>query len=281
MTSEFKVKYNDEDIETALFIEAIKLKYGYNFSGYSRAHIKRRIQNRLAKSDCNNIMELAHRAIKDESFFREVLSDFSINVTEMFRDPDFFKYLRNEIIPVLATYPQIKIWHAGCASGEEAYSMAIILKEAGILHRCQIYATDFNSRTLSKAKEGIYDLEAIKDYTKNYNLSGGIYSFSDYYIAKYDHAILNSDLKQNIVFAEHNLVTDGSFGEMNLILCRNVLIYFEKTLQDEVNQLFLDSLSKGGYLCLGSKEALEQGMIENYFDTVNELFKIYRKKRKV
>lgn len=281
MTSEFEVKYNDEDIETAIFIEAIKLKYGYNFSEYSRAHIKRRIQNRLAKSDCNNIMELAYRAIKDETFFREILLDFSINVTEMFRDPEFFKYLRNEIIPFLETYPQIKIWHAGCASGEEAYSMAIILKESGLYDRCQIYATDFNPCILSKAKEGIYDLESIKAYTKNYNLSGGIYSFSDYYIAKYDHAILDSDLKRNIVFAEHNLVTDGSFGEMNLIICRNVLIYFEKSLQNRVNQLFMNSLLKGGYLCLGSKETLGYSAVESYFVTVSEFFKIYRKSRRV
>ncbi|GAU78937.1 protein-glutamate O-methyltransferase CheR [Fusibacter sp. 3D3] len=275
MMTEVQLK-NDEDIETAVFIEAIKLKYGYNFSEYSRDHIKRRIQNRLVKSDCNNIMELAHRVIKDESLFEEILSDFSITVTEMFRDPAFFKYLRNEIVPVLESYPQIKIWHAGCSSGEEAYSMAIILKEAGLYDRCQIYATDFNRCVLSKAKAGIYDLESIKTYTHNYNLSGGIYSFSDYYIAKYKHAILDSDLKRHIVFAEHNLVTDGSFGEMNLIMCRNVLIYFEKSLQNKVNHLFVNSLLKGGYLFLGSKETLAHSAVENHFETVSEAFKVYR-----
>jgi chemotaxis protein methyltransferase CheR len=277
---EFHFKYNNEDIEAYLFIEAIKMKYGYNFSEYSRAHIKRRIKNRLIKSDMNNILELTHRVLEDEIFFRTVLLDFSINVTEMFRDPPFFKHLRENIIPVLASYPQIKIWHAGCSSGEEVYSMAILLKECGLYDRCQIYATDFNEKILEKAKDGIYTLEAIKEYTKNYILAGGSNSFSDYYLAKYDNAILELDLKKNITFAEHNLVTDGSFGEMNLIICRNVLIYFNRSLQNRVDGLFLDSLVKGGYLCLGSKETLNYSDVANQFDTISEEFKIYRKSMK-
>lgn len=281
MMSDFDFKHNDEDIETALFIEAIKMKYGYNFRDYSRAHIKRRIISRLKKSSCKSIMELAHRVIKDEALFREVLLDFSINVTEMFRDPIFFKYLKENILPVLESYPLIKIWHAGCSSGEEVYSMAILLRECGLYDRCQIYATDFNSKILGMAKDGIYSLEAIKDYTKNYNLAGGTHSFSDYYIAKYDSAILELDLKRKIVFAEHNLVTDGSFGEMNLIICRNVLIYFEKTLQNRVDRLFMDSLVKGGYLCLGSKETLAYSDVAENFETISEEFKIYRKHMKV
>lgn len=267
----------DDDIETALFIEAMKMKYGYNFSDYSRAHIKRRIKNRLGKSDCKNIMELTYRVIKDESFFREVLLDFSVNVTEMFRNPVFFKYLRENIIPVLESYPLIKIWHAGCSSGEEVYSMAIMLQECGLYERCQIYATDFNSNIIGKAKEGIYSLESIKEYTKNYNLAGGTHSFSDYYIVKYDNAILKTDLKRKIMFAEHNLVTDGCFGEMNLIICRNVLIYFQRTLQNRVDRLFMDSLVNGGYLCLGSKETLAYSDVVENFETVSEEFKIYRK----
>lgn len=274
-------EYKDEDIEIVLFIEAIKMKYGYNFSNYSRDHIKRRIRNRLTKSDCENIMELTHRVIKDKTFFREVLSDFSINVTEMFRDPDFFKYLRENIIPVLESYPLIKIWHAGCSSGEEVYSMAIMLKECGLYERCQIYATDFNSNIISKAKEGIYSLESMKEYTKNYNLAGGTNPFSDYYIAKYDNAIMKMDLKKKIVFAEHNLVTDGSFGEMNLIICRNVLIYFDGTLQNRVDRLFMDSLGKGGYLCIGLKETLAYSDVIENFETVSEEFKVYSKKIKM
>lgn len=271
---------NNEDIEVFLFIEAIRVKYGYNFSEYSRAHIKRRIKNRLVKSGYNNIMELTHRVIEDETFFRDVLLDFSINVTEMFRDPQFFKYLRETIIPVLESYPKITIWHAGCSTGEEVYSMAIFLKECGLYDRCQIYATDFNQKVIEKAKDGIYSLEAIKEYTKNYILAGGTRSFSDYYIAKYDSAILELELKKNITFFEHNLVTDGSFGEMNLIICRNVLIYFNRTLQNRVNRLFFDSLIKSGYLCLGSKETLLYTEVFEKFETVNEEFKIYRKHMK-
>lgn len=281
MIDNFEFKHEDEDIEIILFIEAIKMKYGYNFSNYSRAHIRRRIRNRLRKSDIENIMELTHRVIKDETFFREVLSDFSINVTEMFRDPGFFKYLRENIIPVLESYPIIKIWHAGCSSGEEVYSMAIMLKECGLYERCQIYATDFNSNIIIKAKEGIYSLESMKEYTKNYNLAGGTHPFSDYYIAKYDNAIMKMDLKRKIVFAEHNLVTDGSFGEMNLIICRNVLIYFDRTLQNRVDRLFMDSLGKGGYLCLGSKETLSYSDVVENFETVSEEFKVYRKNMKM
>ncbi len=281
MTDDFKFSNNDEDIEVILFLEAIKLKYGYNFGDYSRAHIKRRIKNRLVKTDCKNILELAHKAITDEAFFANILLDFSINVTEMFRDPDFFKHLRNEIIPILETYPQIKIWHAGCSSGEEVYSLAIILKESGLYDRCKIYATDFNATIIDVAKDGIYNLESIKEYTKNYNLSGGKQSFSDYYTVKYDHAILDSSLKKNIIFAEHNLVTDGSFGEFNLIICRNVLIYFNRNLQNKVNNLFLDSLAKGGYLCLGSKETIDYSEVKKQYDTFSSEHKIYRKNRKV
>ena len=281
MMKEFEYKHNNEDIETHLFLEAIKMKYGYNFSEYSRAHIKRRIKNRLGKSGINNILELTHKVLEDETFFRDVLLDFSINVTEMFRDSQFFKYIRESIIPVLESYPQIKIWHAGCSSGEEVYSMAILLKESGLYDRCQIYATDFNGRIIEKAKSGIYSLEAMKEYTKNYILAGGTHSFSDYYIAKYDNAILELDLKKRITFAEHNLVTDGSFGEMNLIICRNVMIYFDRNLQNRVNNLFSDSLIKGGYLCLGSKETLSFSDVIDKFDTVSEEFKIYRKLMKV
>lgn len=275
--SDFEFKYDNEDIELALFIEAIKQKYGYDFKEYSRAHIKRRVKTRLVKSSISNISELTHRVIYDEIFFKEILLDFSINVTEMFRDPEFFKSVREIIFPILESYPQIKIWHAGCSSGEEVYSMAIMLKEYGLYDRCQIYATDFNEKILKKAKDGIYPLELIKDYTKNYISANGEKSFSDYYMANYDSVIFESELKKNITFAEHNLVTDGEFGEMNLILCRNVMIYFDKTLQNKVNRLFSNSLLKGGFLCLGTKETLKY--FDGYEDFVElaEESKIYRK----
>lgn len=279
--NDFEFKYDDEDIELSLFIQAMEIKYGYDFKEYSRAHMKRRVKARLIKSNISNILELTHKVIYDEKFFKEVLLDFSINVTEMFRDPDFFKRVREMIFPVLESYPVVKIWHAGCSSGEEVYSMAIMLKEYGIYDRCQIYATDFNETILKRAKEGIYSLELMKEYTKNYISVGGLNSFSDYYIANYDNAIFESELKKNITFAEHNLVTDGKFGQMNLIICRNVLIYFDRSLQNRVNSLFSDSLLRGGYLCLGTKETLKyfDGYAE--FTDIDEELKIYRKNRKI
>lgn len=277
-----KLKYrqDNDDIAVELFLQAIQMKYGYDFREYSRAHIKRRIKTRLVKSGINNTFELIHRIVESEDFFKEVLLDFSINVTEMFRDPNFFKYLREQVVPVLESYPQIKIWHAGCSSGEEVYSMAILMKECGLYDRCQIYATDFNDKILQQAKSGIYPLESIKDYTKNYIQAGGTESFSDYYLAKYDSAILESDLRKKITFAQHNLVTDGSFGEMHLIMCRNVLIYFDRGLQNRVNRLFFDSLAKGGFLCLGSKETLTYTDVADEFTTMSETYKVYKKKVK-
>ncbi len=278
MNTDFHFREENDDIAVTLFIEAVKLKYGYDFHEYSRAHIKRRIKHRLAKSGIDNICQLIHMVLEDEIVFRDVLLDFSINVTEMFRDPMFFKYIRDYVVPILESYPQIKIWHAGCSSGEEVYSMAILLKECGLYERCQIYATDFNSKILEKAKAGIYSLEMIKDYTKNYMDAGGTKAFSDYYIVKYDNAILNLDLRKKITFTEHNLVTDGSFGEMHLIICRNVLIYFDRNLQNRVNHLFWESLVKGGFLAIGSKETLLFSDVADKFETFDEEYKVYRKR---
>lgn len=229
----------------------------------------------------SGILELTRRVLYDETFFREVLLDFSINVTEMFRDPEFFKYIKDEIFPILESYPEVKIWHAGCSSGEEVYSMAIMLKEYGIYDRCRIYATDFNENILKRAKDGIYSLESMKEYTKNYILAGGDNSFSDYYLAKYDSAIIDSDLKKNVTFAEHNLVTDGVFGQMNLIMCRNVLIYFDRSLQNKVNRLFTDSLIKSGFLCLGTKESLKYSSVIDDYETIDETLRIYKKILKI
>lgn len=221
---------------------------------------------------------MTHRLLYDPFFYQEVLQDLSITVTEMFRDPDFYKALREEVVPMLKTYPFVKIWHAGCASGEEVYSMAIVLQEEGLLKRSQIYATDFNQIALQKAKAGIYSIDKIKEYTQNYQKSGGRSSFSDYFNALYDSVKLNEALKKNIVFADHNLVTDGVFGEMNLIICRNVLIYFDKALQSKVIGLFYESLIPGGFLCLGSKESLRFAAKSTEFDVISESRKIYRKK---
>ncbi len=271
-------KVEDEDIEITLLLEAIYLKYGYDFRNYSNAHMKRRIKRRILEEGLKNISEMQHKVIYDKEFFKVLLSDFSINVTEMFRDPSFYKAFRKSVIPILKTYPFIRIWHAGCSTGEEVYSMAILLKEEGLYERSQIYATDFNNIVLQKAREGIYPIENIKYYTHNYQQAGGNASFSEYYIANYDSVILDQSLKKKITFADHNLVTDGVFGEMHVIICRNVLIYFNRELQNNVIKLFSDSLSNGCFLCLGSKESIKFSSSSDNFEDVIESEKIYRKK---
>jgi chemotaxis protein methyltransferase CheR len=232
----------------------------------------------MAISDLSSISALIHEVLYHQEVLDALLLDFSINVTEMFRDPAFYLTIRKEIVPVLRTYPFLKIWHAGCATGEEVYSLAILLKEEGLYNRVQLYATDFNEFVLAKAAEGIYSVELIKDYTANYQQAGGLRSFSDYYSALYESVIMHQSLKDKVVFADHNLVTDGVFGEMNMIICRNVLIYFNRELQDRVVKLFVDSLCPGGFLCLGSKESLKFSKYFDKFDVMIEKEKIYRKK---
>ena len=271
-------RITNEEIEIHLLLEAINMKYGYDFRNYSSAHMKRRINYRMSVDGIVSITEMQHKILYDKEFFNLVLSDFSINVTEMFRDPSFYRAFRKDVIPILKTYPFIRIWHAGCATGEEIYSMAILLKEEGLYDRAQIYATDFNKIVLQKAKDGIYPLSDIKEYTHNYQLAGGKSSFSDYYIAQYDSVIFEPSLKKKITFAEHNLVTDGVFGEMHVIICRNVLIYFNKELQSRVIKLFSDSLSNGCFLCLGSKENIKFSTSADNFEEVVSSEKIYRKK---
>lgn len=267
-----------QNIEIDLILEAIFKKNGYDFRQYGRAHIKRRILHRLQLSKLPSISEMQHRILYDDEFLQLVLKDFSINVTEMFRDPGFYKRIREEVIPILKTYPFIKIWHAGCSSGEEVYSMAILLQEEGLYDRTQIYATDFNHQILAKAKEGIYPISKIKEFTLNYQKAGGKGSFSDYYMAKYESVIFNNDLKKNIVFAEHNLVSDGTFAEVHLLMCRNVLIYFNKELQNKVVELFSTSILSGGYLCLGTKETIQFTTSMQKFDTIFDAEKVFKKK---
>jgi chemotaxis protein methyltransferase CheR len=269
------------NLEIDLLLEAIFQKYGYDFRNYGKAHIKRRIIHRLATSGLENIAELQHRIIYKPEFLKTILEDLSITVTEMFRDPSFYLMVREEVLPILKTYPYFKIWHAGCATGQEVYSMAIMLKEERLYDRAQIYATDFNQIALQKAKDGIYPIDRIKEYTYNYQKAGGKNAFSDYYTAKYESVILDKSLKKNIVFADHNLVTDGVFAEVHVIICRNVLIYFNKNLQDRVLSLFQDSLMPGGYLCLGSKESLRFAQNFKNFQTINDKEKIYKKKLKM
>lgn len=262
----------------AAIVEAIYQKYGYDFRQYSEAHIKRRIMNRMAMSGIKDISQMPSKIMNDEEFAFRLLQDLSITVTEMFRDPGFYRSLRENVIPILKTYPFIKIWHAGCSTGEEAYSTAIIMQEEGLYDRTTIYATDFNQQALNTAKEGIFSNKLMKEYTANYQLSGGKESFSDYYTSNYDHVIMNQSLKKNIVWANHNLVTDSVFAEVHLILCRNVLIYFERELQNKTQKLFYDSLINGGILCLGAKEGLRfTDLYEKYIE-MDKKQRIFKKK---
>lgn len=268
-----------EKLEIDLVLEGIYRRYGYDFRNYANAHIKRRLEHRLGLSRLKNYMELLHRIIHEEEFFNELLLDLSINVTEMFRDPLFYKAVRESLVPYLQTYPFLKIWHAGCSAGQEVYSMAILMEEENIIKKAQIYATDFNELILAKAREGIYPVELMKQYTKNYQAAGGKASFADYYRADYEHVLINKSLKEKILFSYHNLVTDGVFGEMNVVFCRNVLIYFNQELQNKVLRMFYDSLIPGGFLCLGSKESLKFSECSHLFEPVVLSQKIYRKKR--
>jgi chemotaxis protein methyltransferase CheR len=259
-------------------LEVVYKIYGYDFRQYSEAHVKRRILNRMAMSGLNDVSEVQAMVMHDKIFASSLLQDLSITVTEMFRDKEFYRSLRENVIPILKTYPFIKIWHAGCSTGEEAYSMAIILHEEGLYDRTSIYATDFNQQALNRAKEGIFPSTLIKEYTTNYQLSGGKESFSNYYTSNYDNVIMNQSLKKNIVWANHNLVTDSVFAEVNLILCRNVLIYFNRSLQNKVQTLFYNSLINGGVLCLGSKESLTFSDMNEKYVEIDKKQKIFKKK---
>ncbi|MBI4720005.1 MAG: protein-glutamate O-methyltransferase CheR, partial [Chitinivibrionia bacterium] len=249
---------------------AVFRRYGHDFRQYARASVERRVRQFLPKAGCETVAEMIPKLLHDEAFFEQFLGQFSITVTEMFRDPFVYRFLRSEIMPVLKTYPSIRIWHAGCASGEEAYSLAIVLKEEGLYDRATIYATDFNDAIIEKAREGIYGIENMKQFTQNYQLSCGARSLSDYYHAKYGAIIIDQALRRNITFANHNLATDGVFTEAHLILCRNVLIYFDKYLQNRVLTLFRDSLVRGGFLCLGTKESIQFSEVRDDFRTVDE-----------
>ena len=267
----------NEKIEIDLLIRAIYLKYGYDFRDYSKASRRRRILGRLSKSKLSTISEMQHKLLHDPVFFEKLLLDLTVNVSEMFRDPLFFKAVRETVVPELKKRPLIKVWHAGCSTGEEVYSMAILLREEGILDASTIYATDVNEAVLADAKKGVFPIEKMKDYTRNYKIAGGLASFADYYTARYDHVIMDRGLKKNIVFSDHNLVTDGVFGEIDLIVCRNVLIYFNRELQDRVFGLFSESLRKGGFLCLGSKESMMFSKYADRFESVINKEKIYRR----
>ncbi|AJK85791.1 protein-glutamate O-methyltransferase CheR [Lysinibacillus fusiformis] len=265
------------NLEIDLLLEAIYRLSGYDFRQYNRSSISRRIFNRMRINSIPTISRVQEKVIHDQEFLEQLLNDFSINVTEMFRNPSFFKAFREKVIPALRDYQEIRIWHAGCATGEEVYSMAILLQEEGLIDKAVIYATDMNEQVLEKAKKGVFPIHKMQAYTKNYMLAGGAHAFSEYYKTDYQYAYFHPTLLKNIIFAQHNLVTDQSFNEFHVVLCRNVLIYFSPQLQSQVHHLFYESLSDNGFLCLGDKETLRfEEVISNYREVVgNE--RIYQK----
>lgn len=268
-----------EKIEIDLLLEAMYRYYGHDFRNYALPFLKRRILHRVQKESLPSISALQDKVLRDPAVMKEVCADFSINVTEMFRDPSFFKALRSDLIPSIKDYPTIRIWHVGCSTGEEVYSMAILLQEEGIFEKTKIYATDINTNALEKAKKGIFSLENMQQYTKNYLLAGGKKAFSEYYKVTGDKVVFHADLRKNVVFAEHNLVTDSSFHEFDIILCRNVLIYFNKELQNAVHQLLYESLSVSGFLGLGQREGIRFTSYGKFYREFNGPERLYRKWR--
>jgi chemotaxis protein methyltransferase CheR len=268
-----------ERVEVHLLLEGIYRVYGFDFRAYSYASIKRRIWRRVQEEGLATVSALQDRVLHDPLYMERLLLDLTINVTSMFRDPSFYLVFREKVVPLLHTYPFIRIWHAGCSSGEEVYSMAIILQEEGLYDRARIYATDINEVVLQRAKAGIFPLNHMQEYTRNYLKAGGARSFSEYYTAKYEAAIFDPGLTRNVVFSQHNLVTDHSFSEFNVILCRNVMIYFDRTLQNRVHDLLYESLANFGVLGLGRKESLKFTSREGHYETLDAAERLYRKVR--
>jgi len=265
-----------EDEEIDLLLNDVFEIYGYDFANYSRASLKRRIIRLFALDKFPSFAELRYRVRTEEDYLKRFIEEITVNVTEMFRDPSFYKVLRTEILPGLGTKPFIRIWHAGCSTGEEVFSMAILLQEAGLLKKSLLYATDLNPSVLEKARKGIFPLNQMKQYSESYIASGGTKDFSTYYTANYGQAKLNEDLSEKIIISTHNLVSDSSFNEFDLILCRNVLIYFDKDLQERALKLFDESLGALGYLALGSKETLKFSSIQARYKQLDKE-KIWKK----
>jgi chemotaxis protein methyltransferase CheR len=265
------------DVELKLLVEAIYHAYHYDFRRYARASLRRRLHAAMVRFDCQTLSQLQGRLLHESDVFAELLEYLTVQVSDMFRDPSYFRALREKVIPLLRTYPSLKIWIAGCSSGEEAYSMAILLREEGLLDRSLIYATDINPNALRRAEAGIYDAAKVADFTRNHHLSGGRSSLSDYYSAAYDRVIFDKNLRRNIVFSDHSLATDSVFAEMQLVSCRNVLIYFDRELQSRALDLFHESLCRKGFLGIGLRESLRFSSHADSFVEVSREDRIYQK----
>ena len=268
---------NLETLEIGLLLEAVYRRYGFDFREYAQASLKRRLWRRMRAEGLSTVTQLHDRLLHDPACMERLLLDLSINVTAMFRDPSFYLAFRQQVVPVLRTYPFTRVWCAGCSTGEEVYSLAILLQEEGLYDRTRIYATDINEQVLETARAGVFPLDKMKQYTRNYINGGGARDFSEYYVAAYDSARFSRSLTENIVFAQHNLVSDRRFNEFNVIVCRNVMIYFDKGLQDRVHQLFYESLHTFGILALGRKESVTFTPFADSYKVVNLAERIYRK----
>lgn len=275
MINDPAIELSDDNVE--MILSDILSAYGYDFTNYSRASLKRRIARLISNDRFTSFAEFRYRIKSDKDYFNHFVEQITVNVTEMFRDVSFYKTLREQVLPILATRPMIRIWHAGCSTGEEVYSMAILLHEANLLKKSLLYATDINPSVLKNVRDGIFPMGQMKQYSENYILSGGKRDFSSYYTAQYNSAKFDDLLAGRIVLSTHNLVSDGSFNEFQLVLCRNVMIYFDKPLQDRVLRLFYDSLEMLGFLALGSKETLKFTEVHAKFKQVENKEKIWRK----
>nr|WP_289623769.1 protein-glutamate O-methyltransferase CheR [Paracidovorax valerianellae] len=261
-----------------MLVEAIYRRYHYDFRGYAQASLKRRLQTALTRFNCRTVSQLQHLVLHDPEVFPAMLEYLTVQVSEMFRDPTYFRALRETVVPVLRTYPSLKIWVAGCSTGEEVYSLAILLREEGLLERTLIYATDINANALQKAEAGIYAIERVPSFTENHARSGGKTSLSEHYTAAYGRVVLDKSLRRHIVFSDHSLATDSVFAEVQLVSCRNVLIYFDRDLQNRALGLFSDALCRKGFLGLGSKESLRFSAHAGGFDELVPQDRIYQKK---
>jgi chemotaxis protein methyltransferase CheR len=266
-----------EEIELSLLLEGVFRQYGFDFREYAPASLRRRVWRRVHAEGLETISALQDKLLHDPASMERLLLDLSINVTAMFRDPGFYVAFREKVVPALRTYPFTRIWVAGCSTGEEVYSLAILLQEAGLYDRARIYATDINESVLDRARSGVFPLDKMREYTENYIKAGGTRAFSEYYLAKYDGAQFQRSLIDNVVFAQHNLVSDRSFNEFNVIICRNVMIYFDRTLQDHVHELFFESLATFGVLGLGKKESIRFSPHEDAFEELDPDERLYRK----
>jgi chemotaxis protein methyltransferase CheR len=268
-----------EEIELELLLEGIYRRYGFDFREYAPASLRRRVRRRMHGEHVGSISALQELVLHDPAVMERLLLDLSINVTAMFRDPSFFLSLRENVVPLLRTYPFARIWVAGCSSGEEVYSLAILLDEEGLAERVRIYATDINEAVLEQARLGVFPLDKMREYTQNYIRAGGTQAFSEYYVARYDGAQFSRSLVENVVFAQHNLASDAAFNEFHVIVCRNVMIYFDKSLQEHVHRLFHESLATFGVLALGQKETIRFSPHEESYEVLDAAEKLYRKVR--